>query len=203
MNPRYIELAHELTVIEHLRQHLLDQYIDMPNELSLSCDLLPVRHRRVPKEAIIGVMERLQLEKRTLEEELAHYDFVKRGIKPLARVQGEEVNDDRQKQETDDRKVQPVNSDANAAVAGDGKAVHGDGADEREEHSDLPGDHQPDGHPARPDDSPPAHERDRPPVGGDVRGVRSSGGNPPVHRTHPRAIQIPAPRTTHSTKRGT
>lgn len=201
MNPRYIELAHELTVIEHLRQHLLDQFVDMPNELK--CDLLSSRHRKVPKEAIIGVMERLQAERRVLEEELGQYDFVKREIRPLARVKGAEEDVRKQEEEGKPTEGAPVSGHADAAAPRNGEAHPVDGADEHPEHPDLSGDDKPDGHPARVAHPPAADERPRFGVGGDVRGVRGNSRHPDVRRPAARTVSQPtAPVAVQPRKRG-
>lgn len=150
MNQRYTELAHEFTIVEYLRQHLLDTFIDGNRELS--CDLLPGRLKQVPKTAIIEMLERLQLEKKELEFELKKYDFVKREVRPLPRLKGPTEDDEQPEQEADEGAEQEgeaasLGGDVDFAGEGASEGASPVAGDDDEEYPDLSGDDLADGYP--------------------------------------------------------
>jgi hypothetical protein len=87
MNAEYQQLAHRRTVIQELKRHIEDNFLEGCSEKKvLTCDALPFNQRQVPNESFIEVLHDLQAEDATLAAEMSKYDFRKREPKPIARV---------------------------------------------------------------------------------------------------------------------
>ena len=87
MNPHYINLAYERTVITHLRRYLEEKFLEGGGGVKdeLVCESVPYDVRIVPNGSVVDVIQRLQEEEKRLTDEMSQFEFRKRDVQPLAK----------------------------------------------------------------------------------------------------------------------